>query len=1280
MASNSIKIYDDTVIKLSVNQGLEEQRSNEILGNFTNGELAYTRDTARLFVGDNSDGEPGHIGVQQTVGGSLVGNKYLGLIDSKPLVTFTDNGEPLSFEQPTSTTGTQELAQLTEQGLLTAQSKFRLHGQDDSGSEWHNWDRTAIFNPKYNAYNGDFMYDVYQNALILFDTHISGKPDSPTQPQIVKGDNGEPISPETFIVDGKQISSNDEAAVGLTRRTILQNYSKTNQDSTNSELVYGDGYVVMRMVEPDNQTIRFKRKSFQQNGLPTTENNYTHNLLEVFNVPLDAFKEHFTDDFVISDKIALNKDISNVKSITGVNQTLKIPKNLAFSTPVDAGRGATTYLEWSIQEPLDITVPTENTYKLIFTPEQTKKSDGSKQYLSFKAELEEEKPYSYTINLQDGLESDQDNPFALVIDARATADDITQCPTLKIAKVKRDPVLFNEDDDPYDTGTGLDLFYSGNLGIDETGIVMSIDKFSDSYYLNAQDKISQWEEQNTSVNFLKTPVTILQSSTAAKLYTESNPTFASTNYSLATATTPTNSTTAINDDIENLVKLAVAPNKFYVTPNKGTTTVTGVTQANGTITMQTSALTTNGFGAILTGPNITNKKYLKNATISGEIAGLISDTSTITLFFALVNNGKIIKHQECKTTYKDFTFGFNLSLDEVVVNGTNVFFALGVIAAGTSSAQGTISFKDVSYSSRSVVDEEIFTLSDAGVNVNVDFSIYPYVFCAKKTVSTPNNFVLPQITSISQYPTDLRSNYFTNFTATHNKTWNNLVSVLGHNHYKNLADRSSSIVIGRGGLGGGGASTKKAAFLSINSYEVQVDEQHNYSIKKHTEIGDGEESYMAFSWYKEYDKAEDGTEQNVIYYPQESFEIRTENIRDYYNRNINFVRVQDNDTNLINGGTGVVAGKEEKLVVGEDPEVFRQYRKQYAIYFDSELLNSGMQEGIEFGVEIDENKPDYHFSEPIINFYDFKKHNTYELTYDIWFDNAAEVVFVKNGGQNVALEDGILTSKFPDGIITADSTIPPTHNVNEFDYVILVFEEEIESEDGGDPTTVEFYETYKIIKSASYLTGFEEPKSLTQVQIVTGANNQLQTVTLDETLDEEDKVYIPSTARNIILELTHITTENNTIGVMYANRFDDLGTLLPGLPVEEFNNPATFSADIIINPSHNSTMTEHAYTQVNGKYKMKLGKTNSTTNGKQFHDITKTVDENKKRVPSIFAAAPKEKILCNSSVTETRVLEVPLQAIPGTDVRHFALRFANIRPSTSEILNQVVLRVIGYRV
>lgn len=64
-----IKIYDDTILKQSIRQGTEEQRKSCM---FTSGELAYTRDTKRVFVGDYSNQTN-----SGTPGGIIVGNKLI---------------------------------------------------------------------------------------------------------------------------------------------------------------------------------------------------------------------------------------------------------------------------------------------------------------------------------------------------------------------------------------------------------------------------------------------------------------------------------------------------------------------------------------------------------------------------------------------------------------------------------------------------------------------------------------------------------------------------------------------------------------------------------------------------------------------------------------------------------------------------------------------------------------------------------------------------------------------------------------------------------------------------------------------------------------------------------------------------------------------------------------------------------------------------------------------------------------------------------------------------
>ena len=103
MSQKEIRLFDDSVIKLTIKQGLESERYpiiaingegngithegasvnilnfdqiSTLTGSFTTGELAYTRDTNRLFIGNLS--EKLKDTQQQTLGGVLAGNKYLG--------------------------------------------------------------------------------------------------------------------------------------------------------------------------------------------------------------------------------------------------------------------------------------------------------------------------------------------------------------------------------------------------------------------------------------------------------------------------------------------------------------------------------------------------------------------------------------------------------------------------------------------------------------------------------------------------------------------------------------------------------------------------------------------------------------------------------------------------------------------------------------------------------------------------------------------------------------------------------------------------------------------------------------------------------------------------------------------------------------------------------------------------------------------------------------------------------------------------------------------------
>ena len=220
MSKNHIKIFDDTVLKLSINQGTEDQRMATNIGRFTSGELAFTRDTGRIFVGNYSDKEyDSSIMLPETRGGILAGNKYLGYIDSKPLSWWKQGNvesRPLNYDTTTSwiseenKTPSKEAFTL-ESSMLGKDSKYRNKKAKDGNKYDGKWERDAVYNEKYDAYNGDYVYDMYQNAIILFDKNISNDSLPAT------GTNGRH---EQFYDENGNILPIDEQY----RRTRLQKY------------------------------------------------------------------------------------------------------------------------------------------------------------------------------------------------------------------------------------------------------------------------------------------------------------------------------------------------------------------------------------------------------------------------------------------------------------------------------------------------------------------------------------------------------------------------------------------------------------------------------------------------------------------------------------------------------------------------------------------------------------------------------------------------------------------------------------------------------------------------------------------------------------------------------------------------------------------------------------------------------------------------------------------------------------------------------------------------
>lgn len=326
MSANYIQLYDDNVVKFSIRQGVEDDRwslknnytitasdnnktyitytsdntsiikpTNEMVGSFTIGELVCTRDTNRVFLGNFSDKLKDT--QQQTLGGTLVGNKYLGYIDSKPLISASNNGIAESLSSSNSS-------------LLLKGSRYRSYHHTEGNSknckltEDKNWCKQSYYNEKYDAYDGDYMYDIFRNALIIFDHNI--KPSNSTY---------DPNLGEEIINSGEAITANSSPT--NRRRTPLIPYakSKENNDETvykHTQDMYGDGYVLLYNVIPDGHTLTFVERNYDTiSGKSTSteyKGNYSQNIIKINKIPVELINGHFDANYfnTSGSKITLN--------------------------------------------------------------------------------------------------------------------------------------------------------------------------------------------------------------------------------------------------------------------------------------------------------------------------------------------------------------------------------------------------------------------------------------------------------------------------------------------------------------------------------------------------------------------------------------------------------------------------------------------------------------------------------------------------------------------------------------------------------------------------------------------------------------------------------------------------------------------------------------------------------------------------------------------------------------------------------------------------------------
>lgn len=325
MSQKEIHLYDDSVIKLTIKQGKEAERfsvnqtANGVYGNFSidildydnissipgsfsTGELAYTRDTNRLFIGNLS--EDLRNSQQQTLGGVLSGNKYLGYIDSRKTAS-----EIAVDEEPGKG---KDIASILSDNITDGSPSYRSYNFENTDGSLiitpdKKWSRLPYYNATYDAYDGDYMYDFYRNALILFDHNIKKNDGTTYNSPTIGGKRKTPLQ--------ARFTSED-----------LENPDKKYIHEYTNDM-YGDGYVLLYNVIPDGDTLTFVNKSFDKDGQSNNPNdpvaNYSYNVMRVNRVPTQSILNSLDNYYFkqVGDKISLNPEVlGNSESIINIQK------------------------------------------------------------------------------------------------------------------------------------------------------------------------------------------------------------------------------------------------------------------------------------------------------------------------------------------------------------------------------------------------------------------------------------------------------------------------------------------------------------------------------------------------------------------------------------------------------------------------------------------------------------------------------------------------------------------------------------------------------------------------------------------------------------------------------------------------------------------------------------------------------------------------------------------------------------------------------------------------
>jgi hypothetical protein len=502
VAQKYIQTYDDSVLKLSIKQGEEQDRfptslsdltstdynvTSALPGSFTMGELAFTRDTARVFVGNfttnetflykNPSADIKDLKIQQTLGGTLVGNKYLGYIDSKPPYNNEENDySPLSLTEDSRFTinGNEHI----EKAVLKDGSSFRSYEFNALGSneckntEDGKWNKQSFYNSTYDAYDGDYMYDIYRNALIIFDHNI--KPS--------EGDSSRRRSKITAL----EVDKRDGESSAVYNHTLD---------------MYGDGYVCLYNIVPDGDTITFAPKNFSRTTGIADNGNYTQNIIKVQKVHANAMVGALDNT---SFSISTRGGSQAASEVITLNTTQKfseitLPENEShLILPNKIGLFNNVRVDFKqFSENLNVDEDTP-IYQLAFT-----RNTGKNGYEYLNANfIKKENAATYTIKLGKGLSSDNGKDY------------ITLAPNGSIPKIiisgsssAGNTALSNEPFSLLTTEPGA--FFTGNLIVGLNGSITGENGYPDNYSTTIKNITKHYDNENSKLNYLveSTPLT-----------------------------------------------------------------------------------------------------------------------------------------------------------------------------------------------------------------------------------------------------------------------------------------------------------------------------------------------------------------------------------------------------------------------------------------------------------------------------------------------------------------------------------------------------------------------------------------------------------------------------------------------------------------------------------------------------------------------------------------------------------------------------------------------------